>query len=183
MPGTGKYTVYVPTDTAGKAKHTFLAKLYAASAAYAPTSYDDQAAAVVGNNALGTKYLLATETNGVQAGDAMLYPGGIVLDYKHPDAPDDGASYAWSQAGDPATAHVPDLRAPGSSGVDGVINFKPIDSAPDIKESELKANLKYPVLGTDANGGTSIVSTVATTAKIVASRKLGSRMTLGSSQT
>ena len=142
----------------------------------APFAGLDDADAPAVLSAMGNKFLVPAK----QEGDIGIFPQGVQLDFKHPDAPNHD-DVSWKKAGDPANAYFPDLRSPGP-GPDGVVNVVPQDTNPELSAADAKPNFVPGVLGTQLEGGGGTVNPPTTTEKIIANAQLGKDFTKGSSQ-
>jgi hypothetical protein len=110
-------------------KKSLLAKLFSSEENPFTSGKYDYAQVV----AAAKKYLTAltaAEPN-VQEGDPEFFPENVRFDY---NASADVSSVKWTEAGDPATPYIPDLRSPGNP------ELIPGDSAPDIKGTDIKPN-------------------------------------------
>ena len=166
MSGQGKYTTYVPPNSA---KRSFFEKLFSSS----PFIGLSQADAPAEFNATANTYLVPTH----QVGDLDHFPAGVDLNFQGaPNLPDD---VVWTNPGDPANAYTPDIISPGP-GPGGAINVSPNDVDPTISIEDIKPNYVGGVIGTDANGGTGTASPDDTSATVY--KPLGTTYKLGSSQ-
>lgn len=168
MPGRGKYTTYVGKKSA---RRTLMEKLFKDSPF--KDVDDDKAPALFSE--MGNKFLVPS----IQKGNP-LFENGISLDYKHENAPD-FSQVKWAKRGDPASAFIPDIRAPGV-GPDGQVNVSPNETNPELTNEDIKPNYVQGVVGTYAEGGGGTANPVDTSAKIVENSVLGKDFALGSSQ-
>ncbi len=183
MSGTGKYTKYAPTATPA---HQLLDKLF--------TSKDpikqSPVQGLVGKETTARAAVVALATapvvngvgglqpsDGVQQGDAAVFPQGVNLDFSgklasiQPPDTAEGADVVWKNPGDPANSYVPDITSPGPGKTDGL--DKDVD--PKIEAKDIKPNYVPGAPGTGTRSPTD------TDAKLVATEKLGTSAPLGDS--
>lgn len=146
MSGTGKYTQYAPTATTA---HTLLDKLFTSKDAkqFSPVQ------GLVGKETDARNATLALATakvvlgvggiqpsDGVQQGDASMFPQGVNLDYSgklasiQPPDTAEGKDVVWKNPGDPANSYMPDITSPGPGKTDG----KDKDTNPTIAVKDIK---------------------------------------------
>lgn len=183
MSGTGKYTKYAPTATDA---HTLLNKLFHSSD---PTKKspvqdlvgkeDDARAATI---ALATAKVVAgvggvSPSDGVQQGDASIWPQGVSLDFSgklasiQPPDTAEGKDVVWKNPGDPANSYVPDITSPGPGKTAGLDK----DKDPGIAAKDIKPNY------VPAAPGTGTRSPSKTDPLVVAAETLGTSAKLGDS--
>jgi len=160
-PGKGRYTTFVAKASP---RNSLLWRLFNKKApndagvfygGQEPSSNDTAAAAAVAtatsNVVNGVGGLIPK--NGVQAGDAGMFPSGVNLRFG--DAPD-LTDVKWNQAGDPANSYVPDTSSPGPGRTQGIVK----DVNPGISTADLKPNY------VEASPGTGTVSPSSTSESI-----------------
>lgn len=112
-------------------------------------------------------------------GDRSMFPTGVKMDYS--DAPSLIDDVKFSKAGDPSNPFVPDLRSPGATGVDGVVNVDPKARAndPELSIAAVKPNMIVGVpqkfdadAGTVGTGTVSPASTSSTVGKFPIGQEL-----------
>jgi len=160
-PGSGRYTVYLPTKSA---KTDRLAKLFKGGLnnLYDGKESNSEAANAAVKNA---KDALTGK------GDQDMFGNGVDLTYgvvsgKTPDT----ADVKWSKAGDPATPYFADLTSPGPGKVEGTDK----DSDPKIQPTDVKPT--FDPKNTSAN----TASPVSTSPRL-GSISLGENLSLGKS--
>lgn len=188
MAGQGKYTDYIPTNTDSAARWKFMQKLYkgtsgdstpggSASDQTPPfVEFTDPLKAAAAASLAGNKFLRASDSKGVQIGDAGYFPGGVDLEFRGATSVVSvpniaaGANDSWHQPGDPANSYVPDITSPGPGFTDGVDKKQD----PKITSTDIKPNI---VPGKDNN--TKNPSDAGTA--LFDANALGSSLTLGKS--
>lgn len=163
MPGQGKYTTYTPeartVSERGKSNTTLLKNLF-----NPPSEITDQEKIV----ALGNKYLLATDTKGVQAGDPNHFAsngGSVNLNYAgSPDYATEAAAIVKSgDKGNPSTSYTPNLTSPGEvngASPDGQSDMKVNDAAGratlNSRAKEGVDGLRNPAVDASTMGSTAL---------------------------
>lgn len=179
-PGSGRYTNYIPippkNDPGGAAAKRYkrLAELFNGKAGDAGVIYGDAyqtdpvaaaAAAVAMATATGGKGLFPS--NGIQAGDATMFPKDVNLGFG--GAPNLEEAAPW-KAGGPMNPYVPDVSSPGPGKTEGTDK----DDKIEIKPEELKPGY---VVGN--NNGTVSPSTSSPT---LGAPPIGVALKMGESQ-
>ena len=198
MPGKGKYTQYVPSDPAGKARQKFLESLFGGNntGAYAVNVGDatqqeppwfglDQAGAVAVAAGIGNSVLRSASSNGIAQGDMSMFPNGVDLtfngataDISVPDthwakAGSAGAGVETDRPGDPMNPYMPNVASPGpgkTAGTDKSPN--PLD--PALYVSQLDPNKTFDDKGVTQN----TTSPSTTSGNVYAANALGAASTI-----
>ena len=175
-PGKGRYTTYVPVASA---RNTLLRKLFnnkapnGAGVLYGDPEQTDNAKAAEAAVARATAKVAGgvggiTPEDGLQAGDAGMFPTGVDLSWGN--APN-LADVKWKNAGDPANAYVPDVSSPGPGKTQGVEK----DADPGLTVTDFKGETYIP--GAPGTGTASPNST----STVVGTSPIGKDLTKGKS--
>jgi len=142
-PGSGRYTIYLPTKTA---KLDRLSKLFKGGL---NGLYDGKE-----NNAAAAEAAVAVAKNFINGqGDKEMFGNGVDLGYgvNNGTVPNT-AEVKWSKAGDPASPYFADLTSPGPGKTDGVDK----DADPKISPEDIKQSFdtKNPSVNTTSPSAT-----------------------------
>ena len=139
-PGSGRYTTYLPIKSS---KTDMLLKLFKGGFGAIYNNKESNSDAASEAVAIAKNVL-----NGV--GDSDMFGNGVDLNYG--GAPNT-AEVAWSKAGDPANAYVPDISSPGP----GKTSPEDKDVDPKIAAEDIKPGFdtKNPSVNTTPPNATS----------------------------
>lgn len=155
MPGQGKYTTYQPVKTDAAAKGQSSSKLL--NKLFNPPAEITDVKNIIDT---ANKYLLATETNGLQFGDGQQFIGGVSLNYA--EAPD-LLTVGVGGGGLPSTPFTPNLTSPGpTNGVspNGQVDMEIKDISDLNGQAQLNVNgLKNPQKESALIGTSVVLST------------------------
>ena len=142
IPGSGRYTTYVPVKSP-RTERLFKLFKFGAPDIYGGAESNKDAAALTAATA-------KTLFDGVVKGDADMFGPGVSL--SHQTAPD--TKEVTSEAsGDPANPYVPDITSPGPGKTEGTDK----DADPGLKTTDIKPNFdpSNPSVNTTAPSATS----------------------------
>jgi hypothetical protein len=142
IPGSGRYTTYVPTKSP-RTERLFKLFKFGAPDIYGGAESNKDAAAVTAATA---KALF----DGTVKGDPDMFGTGVSL--SHVTAPNT-TEVKWSAAGDPANPYTPDLTSPGPGKTEGTDK----DADPGLKSTDIKPNFDpgNPTVNTTSPSATS----------------------------
>lgn len=144
-PGKGRYTTFVPTSSP---RSTLLWKLFNKKAPndagvfYGGQEPSDNTSAAAAAVARATSNVTngvggMMPSNGMQAGDAGMFPTGVDMSFKNaPNLSD----VKWTKAGDPANSFAPDVSSPGPGKTSGLDK----DENPELDVKDFKGETYTP---------------------------------------
>jgi len=161
IPGSGRYTTYLPVKTA---KFERLSKLFKGGLGGLYNGKEDNSEAAVEAVAIAKSVLTGK-------GDQDLFGNGIDLTYgTNSGATPDTAEVKWISAGDPASPYFADLTSPGPGKTEGSDK----DADPKIMSTDIKPNFD------PMNPSVNTTSPAATSPRL-GSISLGESLQLGKS--
>lgn len=155
MSGQGKYTTYAPAATS---KNALLNKLFKGNSATSNpladlTGKEEDARA---QTVALAKTLLSPD---VQQGDPGFFPNGVNMDYvgdPNGVTTPDLTKVAWTSAGGPANAYMPDISSPGPGKTDPLTK----DADPKLAVVDVKGAGYVPGAPDTGTKSPSVTSTV-----------------------